>query len=112
MGAIVQDPADPADCTTPQEFVDKWRDVELKERSASHSHFNDLYALLGLVKPTAADKTGEWFTFERWVARRTLRAAAHSAGLVTGERRPPSKPVLSSVNRCRFAAAIASDRPI
>ena len=50
---------------TPHEFVAKWRGVELKERSASQSHFNDLCALLGIVDPIAADPTGEWFTFEK-----------------------------------------------
>lgn len=49
----------------PQDFVKKWRGVELKERSASQSHFNDLCALLGVVDPVTADPTGEWFTFEK-----------------------------------------------
>lgn len=34
---------------TPHDFIAKWRNVELKERSASQSHFNDLCALLDLV---------------------------------------------------------------
>ena len=34
---------------TPHEFIAKWRSVELKERTASQSHFNDLCALLGVV---------------------------------------------------------------
>jgi hypothetical protein len=50
---------------TPNDFIAKWRHVELKERTASQSHFNDLCALLGVVDPIAADKAGEWFTFER-----------------------------------------------
>ncbi len=50
---------------TPQEFISKWRDSELKERSASQSHFNDLCALLGLLDPVSADPQGEWFTFEK-----------------------------------------------
>lgn len=50
---------------TPHEFLTKWRHVELKERSASQSHFNDLCALLGVVDPVSADPTGEWFTFEK-----------------------------------------------
>lgn len=50
---------------TPHEFLKKWRSSELKERSASQSHFNDLCALLGVVDPVAADPTGEWFTFEK-----------------------------------------------
>lgn len=50
---------------TPHAFIAKWRNIELKERTASQSHFNDLCALLGVVDPITADKTGEWFTFER-----------------------------------------------
>jgi hypothetical protein len=50
---------------TPHEFMTKWRHVELKERSASQSHFNDLCALLGVIEPISADPTGEWFTFEK-----------------------------------------------
>ena len=47
------------------EFLKKWRNVELKERSASQSHFNDLCALLGVLDPISADPTGIWFTFEK-----------------------------------------------
>ncbi len=47
---------------TPGEFIAKWRVVELKERSASQSHFNDLCRLLG--EPDA-DPAGEWYCFER-----------------------------------------------
>ncbi|QOV93448.1 class I SAM-dependent DNA methyltransferase [Novosphingobium sp. ES2-1] len=50
---------------TPHEFLSKWRHVELKERSASQSHFNDLCALLGVLDPIAADPKGEWFAFEK-----------------------------------------------
>lgn len=50
---------------TPHEFLAKWRHVELKERSASQSHFNDLCALLGVADPITADKQGEWFAFEK-----------------------------------------------
>ncbi len=50
---------------TPHEFLKKWRHVELKERSASQSHFNDLCALLGVEDPVSADPRGEWFTFEK-----------------------------------------------
>ncbi len=44
---------------TPQEFIAKWQSVELKERSASQSHFNDLCRLLGLPDRTAADYVSE-----------------------------------------------------
>jgi type II restriction/modification system DNA methylase subunit YeeA len=54
---------------TPQQFIDKWRKVELKERTASQSHFIDLCHLLGLDDPVAADGTGEWFTFEKGASK-------------------------------------------
>lgn len=54
---------------TPQEFISKWKSVELKERSASQSHFNDLCRLLGIDEPTTADPKGEWFTFEKGASK-------------------------------------------
>ena len=50
---------------TPQEFIAKWRTVELKERTASQSHFNDLCRLLEILDPVTADPKGTWFTFEK-----------------------------------------------
>jgi type II restriction/modification system DNA methylase subunit YeeA len=47
------------------DFVAKWRGVELKERSASQSHFLDLCAVLGELAPTDADPTGETYCFEK-----------------------------------------------
>ena len=55
----------------PHEFVSKWRGVELKERSASQSHFNDLCALIGVLDPVTADPLGEWFTFEKGASKTT-----------------------------------------
>jgi hypothetical protein len=54
---------------TPHDFVRKWRNAALKERSASQSHFNDLCALLGLADPVTADPKGEWFAFEKGAAK-------------------------------------------
>lgn len=54
---------------TPHDFLTKWRASELKERSASQSHFNDLCALLGVVDPVSADPTGDWFTFEKGASK-------------------------------------------
>lgn len=54
---------------TPQDFIAKWRAVELKERSAAQSHFNDLCRLLGLEDPTTADPRGDWFAFEKGAAK-------------------------------------------
>ena len=50
---------------TPHAFITKWRNVELKERSASQAHFLDLCGLLGIDDPVTADPKGEWFTFEK-----------------------------------------------
>jgi len=54
---------------SPQEFVSKWRNVELKERSAAQSHFNDVCALLGEPTPVEADPRGVWYTFEAGAAK-------------------------------------------
>jgi type II restriction/modification system DNA methylase subunit YeeA len=51
------------------DFIRKWEASELKERSASQSHFNDLCALLGIEDPISADPKGEWFTFERGASK-------------------------------------------
>ncbi len=64
---------------TPNDFIRKWRSNELKERSASQSHFNDLCALLGIVDPTTADGKGEWFAFEKG-ARKTGGPMGESQG--------------------------------
>lgn len=56
---------------TPHQFLTKWRAVELKERSASQSHFNDLCAILGLPDPVSADPKGEWFAFEKGASKTT-----------------------------------------
>jgi type II restriction/modification system DNA methylase subunit YeeA len=53
----------------PEDFISKWRAVELKERSASQSHFNDLCALLGLKDPITEDPKGDWFTFEKGASK-------------------------------------------
>ena len=54
---------------TPQAFIKKWHANELKERSASQSHFNDLCNLLGIDDPTTADGKGDWFTFEKGASK-------------------------------------------
>lgn len=55
---------------TPAEFIAKWRNVQLTERSASQQHFLDVCDLVGHPKPAAMDKTGESFTFERGAAKK------------------------------------------
>ena len=56
---------------TPQDFIAKWQMVELKERTAAQSHFNDLCALLGLPDPVSDDPKGERFTFEKGATKTT-----------------------------------------
>lgn len=60
-----------ASSLSPQDFVAKWKDVDLTERSASQSHFNDLCDLLGEAKPVQADPTGKGFTFEAGASKST-----------------------------------------
>jgi type II restriction/modification system DNA methylase subunit YeeA len=50
---------------TPGDFISKWSDTGLRERAGSQSHFIDLCNLLGEKPPTDADKTGEWYAFEK-----------------------------------------------
>lgn len=54
---------------TPAEFISKWRAVDLKERTASQSHFNDICRLLDIEDPISADPKGEWFTFEKGASK-------------------------------------------
>lgn len=51
------------------DFVNKWRKVELKERSAAQEHFIDLCAALGHPSPAAGDPTGSDFCFEKGAAK-------------------------------------------
>src|SRR5258708_8894443 len=54
---------------TPQQFIAKWKPVALTDCATAQSHFLDLCALLGHDDPVAADPIGEWFTFEKGVAK-------------------------------------------
>lgn len=49
---------------TPNKFVEKWENIDLKEISAAQSHFNELCDLVNHKKPVDADPSGEFFTFE------------------------------------------------
>lgn len=50
---------------TPDEFIRKWRAVELKERSAAQDHFIDVCRMIGEPTPADADPHGEFYCFER-----------------------------------------------
>lgn len=54
---------------TPHQFITKWQQARLSERSACQQHFLDLCELLGQPKPAEADREGAWYTFERGVRK-------------------------------------------
>ena len=56
---------------TPEEFIAKWRAVDLKERSAAQEHFIDLCRLLDEPTPAEADPTGETYCFEKGARKET-----------------------------------------
>lgn len=55
----------------PQEFVSKWRGVQLKERAAAQEHFLDLCRLVGHPTPAEDDPTGERFAFEAGASKQS-----------------------------------------
>ncbi len=48
-----------------QEFVNKWKPNQLKERSASQEHWIDICRLLNQPTPAEVDSTGQVYCFER-----------------------------------------------
>lgn len=56
---------------TPDQFIRKWKNVELNERAAAQSHFIDLCRMLDEPAPTDVDPTGEWYAFERGATKTT-----------------------------------------
>jgi hypothetical protein len=54
---------------TAQQFVAKWRKVDLSERSAVQQHVLDLCALVGRESPADADPAGQNFAFEMGAAK-------------------------------------------
>ncbi|TXM64958.1 class I SAM-dependent DNA methyltransferase [Methylobacterium sp. WL12] len=54
---------------TPENFIKKWENSTLKERSASQSHFNDLCSVLDVENPIDADQKGDWYCFERGASK-------------------------------------------
>ena len=47
------------------EFIAKWKQVDLKERSAAQEYFIDLCRLVGHPTPAEADPAGADFCFEK-----------------------------------------------
>ena len=54
---------------TIQQFIAKWRKVELKERSAAQEYFIDLCNVFEHPTLAMADHTGERFCFEKGAAK-------------------------------------------
>jgi len=50
---------------TPQQFIVKWKQANLTERSAAQQHFLDICELLQQQKPAEADPDGSHYMFER-----------------------------------------------
>lgn len=53
----------------PNQFVDKWEKVELKERASAQSHFEDVCRLVGHPLPAERDPRGVEFTYEYGVEK-------------------------------------------
>jgi hypothetical protein len=51
------------------EFVTKWRNTKLSERSAAQSHFIDLCTVLDQQTPVDVDSEGNTYTFEKGVKK-------------------------------------------
>ena len=49
---------------TPEQFVAKWRNIQLKEKSGYVEHFTDLCRLVEHPTPAEADPAGAFFAFE------------------------------------------------
>jgi hypothetical protein len=43
---------------TPQDFVTRWQDSQLREQQAAQSHFNELCELVGFKTPAQLDPKG------------------------------------------------------
>ena len=54
---------------TPQDFADRWGRSNLTERASAQPHFIDLCRMLGQRTPTEADTDGDFYAFERRVAK-------------------------------------------
>jgi len=55
---------------TPRQFIQKWKLASnLKERSASQSHFNDICTIIAEPTPTDVDHEGTWYTFEKGASK-------------------------------------------
>jgi type II restriction/modification system DNA methylase subunit YeeA len=50
---------------TPNEFIAKWKNVELTESAAAQSQFIDLCRVLDEPTPSEADPKGTWYAFEK-----------------------------------------------
>ena len=50
---------------TPEQFIAKWRGLELTERAASQTHFNDLCRMLGVPAPYDDGTDSATYCFEK-----------------------------------------------
>src|SRR5690242_19302657 len=66
--AAMTETLNPPSLSLPQ-FVARWKDATLSERSAAQQHFLDLCRVLGQPSPAEADQTGTFYTFEKGVQK-------------------------------------------
>lgn len=84
------------------QFIDKWQQVQLTERSAAQQHFLDLCALVGHPPPAEFDPTGDSFTFERGAAKQDGGdgwADVWKRGFFGWEYKGPGKDLVTAYNQ-------------
>jgi len=54
-----------------RDFIDRWKDSELKERSAAQAHFIQLCTILEVEAPAEEDMIGERYCFEKGASKAT-----------------------------------------
>jgi hypothetical protein len=79
---------------TPEEFIGRWRGTTRTEISAAHEHFLNLCELLEVDSPSAVDRHGTEYTFEKSVLKlggATGRADVWKRGCFAWEYKGPKK---------------------
>ena len=56
---------------TPQAFIAKWQNSQLKERAAAQEHFLDICRMLDEPTPAEVDPTGKDYGFEVGASKTT-----------------------------------------
>lgn len=96
----------------PEDFVRKWGRLKLSETQAAKEHFIDLCRVLGQPTPADADGEGDFYCFERRVAKvdgRPGRADVWKRGFFAWEYKSPGKDLDTAFAQLqRYAPALAN----